>query len=113
MFAYIVLLIVFASMAAILLHERNATRRIEAEATEIRKVHGEISTVHHRITELAMRGETAMTWTEEEYMRYDSLSQRTDSMLDTIKTTCRGIVNPSRIDSLKRCWKKRRNTSHG
>jgi len=101
MFAYIVLLIVFASMAAILLHERNATRRIEAEASEIRKVHGEVSTVHHCVTELAMRGETAMTWTEGEYIRYDSLSQRTDSMLDTIKTSCKGFVSPSQIDSLK------------
>jgi len=100
-FAYIVLLAVFASMAAILLHESNETRRIETEATEIRKVHGEVSTVHHCVTELAMRGETAMAWTENEYMRYDSLAQRTDSMLDTIKTTCKGFVNPSHIDSLK------------
>lgn len=74
--------------------------RIESESDSIRVVHNEISTVHHRITELAMRGETAMAWTDGDREKYDSLLQETDSMLKEIKGSCKEYVQPKMIDSI-------------
>lgn len=98
--SYLALFVMLAGMLCVLKYERGVTTRIEAESNDIRVVHKEISAVHHRITELAMRGETAMVWTEADRQRYDSLISETDSMLVDIKTSCRGYVRPSLIDSV-------------
>lgn len=109
-FAYLVLLAVTMSMAAILLHERRTTREIEAEAHGIRFAHNKINTVHHRITELAMRGESAMAWTDADSARYDSLLHETDTMLQGMKKSCAEYVQPSLVDSV--CLQLRRKGEH-
>lgn len=98
--SYFAIVALIAIILALLWHERSVTMRIESEADSIRVVHNEICTVHHRITELAMRGETAMAWTDGDKQKYDSLLQETDSMLKEIKGSCKGYVQPKMIDSI-------------
>lgn len=98
--ANVILLVMLVAIVGLLRQERSVTRSIEAESDSIRIVHNEISAVHRRITELAMQGETAVAWTEADKQRYDSLLQETDSMLEDIKESCKGYVQPTLIDSV-------------
>lgn len=51
---------VIISMAAILVHERERIRGIEAESAEIRQVRRDINAAHRRIMELAILGESVI-----------------------------------------------------
>ena len=51
--SHLILVMVIASMAAILVHERQRIREIEAESAEIRQLRRDINTAHRRITRLA------------------------------------------------------------
>lgn len=92
--SYLAIVALIAIIMAMLWQERNVTMSIEAESDSIRIVHNEISAVHRRITELAMCGETAVAWTDADTQRYDSLLQETDSMLEEVKESCKGYVQP-------------------
>ena len=66
---------VIASMAAILVHERQRIREIEVESAEIRQVRRDINTAHRHITRLATLG--------------------------ALKPHCRDYVRPAQIDTLR------------
>ena len=92
---------VIASMAAILVHERERIREIEAESAEIRQVRRDINAAHRHITRLATLGESIIGWEEADSARYRALRLRTDSLLQALKPHCRDYVRPAQIDTLR------------
>ena len=92
---------VIASMAAILVHERERVREIEAESAEIRQVRSDINSVHRHITRLAILGEGVIGWEDADSTRYRILRLRTDSLLQALKPHCTAYVLPSQIDTLR------------
>ena len=92
---------VIASMAAILVHERQRIREIEVESAEIRQVRRDINTAHRHITRLATLGESVIGWEEADSTRYCALRLRTDSLLQALKPHCRDYVRPAQIDTLR------------
>ena len=92
---------VIASMAAILVHERQRIREIEVESAEIRQVRRDINTAHRHITRLATLGESVIGWEEADSTRYCALRLRTDSLLQALKPYCRDYVRPAQIDTLR------------
>ena len=98
---YVVLMAVIASMAAILVHERERIREIEAESAEIRQVRRDINAAHRHITRLATLGESVIGWDEADSTRYRTLRLRTDSLLQALKPHCRDYVRPAQIDTLR------------
>ena len=92
---------VIISMAAILVHERQRVREIEAESAEIRQVRRDINAAHRRIMELAILGESVIGWEEADSTRYRTLRLRTDSLLQAMRTRCAAYVHTSQIDTLR------------
>ena len=92
---------VIASMAAILVHERQRIREIEVESAEIRQVRRDINTAHRHITRLATLGESVIGWEEADATCYRTLRLRTDSLLQALKPYCRDYVRPAQIDTLR------------
>ena len=92
---------VIASMAAILVHERQRIREIEAESAEIRQLRRDINAAHRHITRLATLGESVIGWEEADSTRYRALRLRTDSLLQALKPHCRDYVRPAQIDTLR------------
>jgi len=99
--AYVILLFMLIAIVGLLWQEERTMAEIAVKSDSIRVAHNEISTVHHCITELAMRGETAMAWTDEDKRKYDSLLAKTDMLLGTLTLTCRDYVNKEKIDSVR------------
>lgn len=92
---------VIASMAAILVYERERIREIEAESVEIRQVRCNINAAHSHITRLATLGESVIGWEEADSTRYHALRLRTDSLLQALKLHCRDYARPAQIDTLR------------
>lgn len=92
---------VIGSMIAILLHERDRTREIEAESRDIREIAKNINKVHRYITELTTQGEGVLGWDDEDSRAYHSKRLDTDSLLQTLKPHCREYVQPNQIDTLR------------
>lgn len=87
-------------MTAILLHERKRMHEIEAETTEIRKIHKDINTVHYHITELATHGESVITWNEMDFRQYRNRRLSVDSLLQVMKHYVGGFVHMEQIDTI-------------
>lgn len=92
---------VISSMVAILVHERERIREIEAESAEIRQVSCDINTAHRHIARLATLGESIIGWDEADSTRYRALRLRTDSLLQALKPQCTAYVRPAQIDTLR------------
>lgn len=101
LFGYLILVAVIGSMAAILVHERQHMREIEAETADIRRVRRDINTVHRHITELATQGESVIAWEETDYTAYRRNRLHTDSLLQVMKGSCGNFVRPEQIDTLR------------
>lgn len=98
---YLLLVVVISSMTAILLHERKRMHEIEAETTEIRKIHKDINTVHHHITELATHGESVITWNEMDFRQYRNCRLSVDSLLQVMKHYVAGFVHMEQMDTIR------------
>ena len=92
---------VISSFAAILVHERQRIKKIEAESAEIRQVRRDINAAHRHITHLATLGESVIGWEEADSTRYRALRLCTDSLLQALKPHCREYVRPAQIDTLR------------
>lgn len=79
LFGYLICIVVIGSMVAILLHERSRVLQIETEMKHLHHVQHNVNTAHRYITLLAMHGETALAWEEDDYTSYCSLRLRVDS----------------------------------
>jgi two-component system aerobic respiration control sensor histidine kinase ArcB len=98
---YIVSAMAIGGMAATLLHERNRVVGIESEMKHIHRVQHDVNTAHRYITLLAMRGETALAWEEEDFEDYRSLRLRVDTMLQTMQDSNEEFVSRAQIDTLR------------
>ena len=92
---------VIASMAAILVHERQRIREIEAESAEIRQLRRDINAAHRHITRLATLGESVIGWEDADSIRYCALRLCTDSLLQALKPQCAAYVHTAQIDTLR------------
>lgn len=101
LFGYIILVAVMGSMAAILVHERQRMREIEAETVKIQEIRSDINAAHRRITALAMLGEGVVGWEDADYQHYRTQRMRTDSLLQGMKPHCKDFVCPAQIDTLR------------
>lgn len=101
LFGYLILITVLGGVAAILIHERNQYKEIEAETLKIRSVRLDINKVHRHITGLAIRGESVVAWEEADYRDYCHHRLLADSLLQTLKHHCREYVHPGQIDTLR------------
>lgn len=98
---YAVLVVIIGSMAATLLHERNRVVGIESEMKRIHQVQHDVNTTHRYITLLAMRGETAIAWEEEDFENYHLLRLRVDSMMLAMQSGSEEFVSRAQIDTLR------------
>ena len=101
LFGYFISVAVIGSMAAILLHERNRVQKIENETMAVRQIQREVNTAHRYITLLAMRGETALAWEEEDFEDYRSLRLRVDTMMLSMQDGNEEFVSRAQIDTLR------------
>ena len=92
---------VIASMAAILVHERERIREIKAEAEDIKQVRRDINNAHRHITRLALLGEGVIGWNKADFRHYHAQRLRTDSLLQALKPHCTAYVHPAQIDTLR------------
>lgn len=98
---YIILIAVIGSMAAIMFYERNRVQNIETEITGIREANRTINAAHRHITVLATLGESAITWDEEDYQRYQLRRLRIDSLLQILQRDYKEFVLTEQIDTLR------------
>lgn len=97
---YMILVMAVCGMVSILLYERNRMRVIRAETSEIRRIRHDINTAHRHITELATDGESVIVWNDADFREYHGKRLHTDSLLQTLKSSCGMFVLPVQIDSL-------------
>ncbi|WP_455606328.1 ATP-binding response regulator [Bacteroides sp.] len=97
---YMILVMAVCGMVSILLYERNRMRVIRAETSEIRRIRHDINTAHRHITELATDGESVIVWNDADFRKYHGKRLHTDSLLQTLKSSCGMFVLPVQIDSL-------------
>ena len=107
LFGYLILITVLGGAVAILIHERNQYKEIEAETLKIRSVRFGINKAHRRITGLAIRGESVVAWEEVDYRDYRHHRLLTDSLLQTLKPQCWEYVHPGQIDTLRHLLAKK------
>lgn len=92
---------VIGSMVAILLHERNRAREIEADTSEINSIRRNVTTIHRQITALATQGESVLGWDDNECRTYRLRRLSVDSLLLSLKENCSHFVQPEQIDTLR------------
>ena len=95
-----ILIVVVCSVVSILLYERNRMRAIRTETLEIRRIRHDVNTAHRHITELATDGESVIVWEDADFRNYHGKRLHTDSLLQTLKSSCGMFVLPEQIDSL-------------
>ena len=101
LFGYIISVAVIGSMVAILLHERNRAREIEADTSEINSIRRNVTTIHRQITALATQGESVLGWDDNECRTYRLRRLSVDSLLLSLKENCSHFVQPDQIDTLR------------
>ena len=97
---YMILVVAVCGMVSILLYERDRMRTIRSETAEIRRIWHDISTAHRHITELATDGESVIVWEDADFRDYHGKRLHTDSLLQTLKSSCGMFVLLGQIDSL-------------
>ena len=98
---YFLLMVIIGSMSTTLLYERNRVFEIEAEMRHLNLVQRDVNTAHRYITLLAMRGEIALAWEEEDFEDYHLLRLRVDTMLQTMQSGSEEFVSRAQIDTLR------------
>ena len=98
---YIILIAVIGSMAATMLHERGRVHKIELEATQIREANQTINAAHRHITILATLGESAITWDEEDFQKYQLRRQKVDSLLQILQRDYGEFISFNQINTFR------------
>ena len=94
-------MMIILPMVIIFVLERNRIQNIESEITEIREANRTINAAHRHITVLATLGESAITWDEEDYQRYQLRRLRIDSLLQILQQDYKDFVPAEQIDTLR------------
>lgn len=101
LFGYFILIAVIGCTAFILVYESGKLHDIAKESNGIRKLQREIYAIHCHFTELAIQGESFISWEEKDYRSYQAKRLCTDSLLQAIRTNLAGYVTPEHIDTLR------------
>lgn len=92
---------VISSMAATMLHERSRVHKIEEEIIGVREANQTINAAHRHITVLATLGESAITWDEEDYRKYQVRRQKVDSLLQILQRDYGEYISFNQIDTFR------------
>ena len=78
---YIILSVVITGMVSVLFHERNRVAKIESENLAIRQVRNDANSILYHISILASYGETVLSWSENDFLKYRKVRLYIDSLL--------------------------------
>ena len=92
---------VIGSMAAIMFYERNRAQNIESKISEIQEANRTINAAHRDITVLTTLGESAITWDEADYQKYQTRRLRIDSLLQILQRDYVEFITTEQIDTLR------------
>ena len=98
---YITLIAVIGSIATIMFHERGRVHNIEERITEIREANQTINAAHRHITILATLGESAITWDDEDFQKYQLRRQKVDSLLQILQRDYAEFISFNQIDTFR------------
>lgn len=98
---YSILVAVIFCTGFILWHERRQMQAVESEMERLWQLHEGVHASHRHITGLALQGETAVGWGDEEQTAYHALRMRTDSLLASQAVRNRAYVPEGEIDTLR------------
>ena len=99
---YLILLAVIGSMIAILLHERKKMHDIANGTAEIREIRNEVNAIRRHIVGIALLGESAIGWDNEDFSAYRNRRLHIDSLLERMKDNGLDLVSHEQIDTLRR-----------
>ena len=78
---YIILSVVITGMVSVLFYERNRVAEIESETLSIRQVRNDANSILYHISILASYGETVLSWSENDFLKYRKVRLYIDSLL--------------------------------
>lgn len=105
--SYFMIVAVVVSMIAILLHERNLILNMNHQIEYLWDIHEDVHKAHSHIIELALQGESAAGWNDEERDEYHTHRTKTDSILSMLGTSNRTFVPKEEINTVRRLLKEK------
>lgn len=96
---YIILSVVITGMVSVLFHERNRVAKIESENLAIRQVRNDANSILYHISILAAYGETVLSWSENDFLKYRKVRLYIDSLLQ--KMPDEEFVSKEQTDKLR------------
>ena len=96
---YIILSVVITGMVSVLFHERNRVAKIESENLAIRQVRNDANSILYHISILASYGETVLSWSENDFLKYRKVRLYIDSLLQ--KMPDEEFVSKEQTDKLR------------
>lgn len=76
-------------------------KHLENQTMNMYSIQMDINLIHHRITTLAMYGESVIIWSKSDYDNYSEFRSETDSLLVCLKQSAREFVLTEQIDTLR------------
>lgn len=98
---YFLLIIVISASAVVVLNEYMHLKHLENQTMNMYSIQMDINLIHHRITTLAMYGESVIIWSKSDYDNYSEFRSETDSLLVCLKQSAREFVLTEQIDTLR------------
>ncbi|MBB4045772.1 signal transduction histidine kinase/DNA-binding response OmpR family regulator [Bacteroides reticulotermitis] len=98
---YVIVFAVIGCMSVILLRERHRIKEIEAGSDGLVAIRRGMQQVHRSIAELAMYGESVISWDSLDYKEYTSLRLHTDSLLAALGRYGDCLILPGQLDTLR------------
>lgn len=102
---YISCLTIIGFMAYVLYHERCRICKIENEVHFISQVRYDVNNIHRHITELALSGESVVTWEQIDYVSYHGDRLSVDTLLQNLQQSYGDFVLSEQIDTLRNLLK--------
>ena len=96
---YIILSVVITGMVSVLFYERNRVAEIESETLSIRQVRNDANSILYHISILASYGETVLSWSENDFLKYRKVRLYIDSLLQ--KMPDEEFVSKEKTDKLR------------
>ena len=96
---YIILSVVITGMVSVLFYERNRVAEIESETLSIRQVRNDANSILYHNSILASYGETVLSWSENDFLKYRKVRLYIDSLLQ--KMPDEEFVSKEKTDKLR------------
>ena len=99
---YIILSVVITGMVSVLFHERNRVAKIESENLAIRQVRNDANSILYHISILASYGETVLSWSENDFLKYRKVRLYIDSLLQKMpdEEICQQRIKPTKLRNI-------------